>query len=226
MTWEYLNNSLFEIRFKIVGIYLRDKTKGKHIVDLNCGNAKLLDYIEHNYKSYLANDTNNDYLEKKIKKSNYNNITFIKQTDEQVRNKIAGIDIFVVFGHGAGEYTNSNNDSKTLTDTIRYLKIVDDNDGSATELYPGCDIDAVTHPREPVSVPGDVNADYLVNLSDVIYLANHLMKSGPAPTPFEAGDVNCDCEVDLGDVIYLANYLLKSGTPPAPLQECECEYRF
>jgi carboxypeptidase D len=33
------------------------------------------------------------------------------------------------------------------TDSIRYLKIVDDNDGSATEWYPGCDIDAITHPR-------------------------------------------------------------------------------
>jgi hypothetical protein len=127
---------------------------------------------------------------------------------------------------GTGYGTTSFDISSLSTDTIRYLKIEDDNDGSATELYPGCDIDAITHPREPVSMPGDVNADYLVNLSDVIYLANHLMKSGPAPIPFEAGDLNCDCEVNLGDVIYLANYLLKSGTPPVPIQECECEYRF
>ncbi|MCK4404645.1 MAG: carboxypeptidase regulatory-like domain-containing protein [candidate division Zixibacteria bacterium] len=47
---------------------------------------------------------------------------------------------------GSGFGTTSF-DISSLSDTIRYLKIVDDNDGSATEWYPGCDIDAVTHPR-------------------------------------------------------------------------------
>jgi len=125
---------------------------------------------------------------------------------------------------GTGYGTTSFDVSFLSTDTIRYLRIVDDNDGSATEFYPGCDIDAVTHPKEPESVPGDLNADYQVNLSDVIYLANHLLKSGPPPIPTEAGDINCDCEIGLGDDIYLANYLLRSGPPPIPIQECECEY--
>jgi hypothetical protein len=48
---------------------------------------------------------------------------------------------------GTGDGTTSFDISSEPTDSIRYLKIVDDNDGSATESYPGCDIDAITHPR-------------------------------------------------------------------------------
>ena len=53
---------------------------------------------------------------------------------------------------GTGFGTTSFDFSSQPTDSIRYLKIVDDNDGSATELYPGCDIDAITHPK-PVTGP-------------------------------------------------------------------------
>ncbi len=48
---------------------------------------------------------------------------------------------------GTGYGTSSFDISSLPADSIRYIKIVDDNDGSATEMYPGCDIDAVTHPR-------------------------------------------------------------------------------
>ncbi|KPK99567.1 MAG: hypothetical protein AMJ90_09305, partial [candidate division Zixibacteria bacterium SM23_73_2] len=62
---------------------------------------------------------------------------------------------------------------------------------------------------------GDVNQDTLINLSDVIYIANYYLKGGPEPQPLvEMGDVNCDGQVDLSDVIYLANYYLKGGNPP------------
>jgi hypothetical protein len=53
---------------------------------------------------------------------------------------------------GTGFGTTSFDFSSQATDSIRYLKIVDDNDGSATEWYPGCDIDAITHPK-PVIGP-------------------------------------------------------------------------
>ena len=49
---------------------------------------------------------------------------------------------------GNGYGTTSFDISSLSTDTIRYLMIVDDNDGSATEWYPGCDIDAITHARQ------------------------------------------------------------------------------
>ncbi|MCK4224324.1 MAG: hypothetical protein KAX39_04025 [candidate division Zixibacteria bacterium] len=49
---------------------------------------------------------------------------------------------------GSGFGTTSFDISSLSTDTVRYLKILDDNDGSATEWHPGCDIDAITHARE------------------------------------------------------------------------------
>ncbi len=63
-------------------------------------------------------------------------------------------------------------------------------------------------------LPGDPTGDWKINLSDVIYLANYLLKGGPAPEPLESGDVNCNTIINLSDVIYLANYLLKGGPPP------------
>jgi hypothetical protein len=59
---------------------------------------------------------------------------------------------------------------------------------------------------------GDENKDATINLLDVIYLANHILHSGPAPNPEILGDVNCDGLDNLSDVIALAYYVLR-GTP-------------
>ena len=59
---------------------------------------------------------------------------------------------------------------------------------------------------------GDLNSDWQIDLSDVIYLANYYLKGGPAPEPLESADVNCDTEIDLTDVILIAYYILK-GQP-------------
>lgn len=61
---------------------------------------------------------------------------------------------------------------------------------------------------------GDVNGDGKIELSDVLYLANYMLKEGPPPSPVEAGNIDCVNGINLADVIYLANYLLKGG--PAP----------
>jgi hypothetical protein len=71
----------------------------------------------------------------------------------------------------------------------------------------------------PIAETGDANGDGKLSQSDIIYLVNHLLKAGPAPTPVpEAGDVNCDGTLALGDVIYLVNFLLKAG--PSPCNAC------
>ncbi len=63
-------------------------------------------------------------------------------------------------------------------------------------------------------IAGDIDGSLKVDVADVVYIANYLLKSGPAPVPFWAGDVNCDTRINLSDPVYLANYLFKSGPPP------------
>ena len=68
---------------------------------------------------------------------------------------------------------------------------------------------STTHSR------GDVNADGVINLGDVVYLASYLYMGGPAPEPMWTGDCNSDEIVDLGDMVYLVSYLFKGGPAPS-----------
>jgi hypothetical protein len=63
-------------------------------------------------------------------------------------------------------------------------------------------------------LPGDPNRDGIVNIADVVYLANYLFIDGPEPDPYESGDATCDGEVDIADMIYLINYLFWGGPVP------------
>ena len=62
---------------------------------------------------------------------------------------------------------------------------------------------------------GDVNANGVIDVGDVVYLTNYLFKGGLSPRPIQAGDINCSGVVDVGDVVYLINYLFKGGLPPS-----------
>jgi len=78
----------------------------------------------------------------------------------------------------------------------------------------------------PVLSCGDANGDAEVTISDVVYLAGFVYKSGPPPKAF--CDVNCNyceggadpyyCPVDASDLVYMTNYLFKSG--PEPCADC------
>ncbi len=69
-----------------------------------------------------------------------------------------------------------------------------------------------------IYVYGDANYDQVVDLGDVVYLANYLFRGGSPPLPPVAGDANGDCTVNVGDVVYLVNYLFRGG--PAPEEGC------
>lgn len=70
-------------------------------------------------------------------------------------------------------------------------------------------------------VRGSLNGDSLLNLSDAVFLLEHLFLGG---RPFQcaaAADVNGDDIVDLADGAYLLNFLFRGGkAPPAPFPVC------
>jgi len=61
---------------------------------------------------------------------------------------------------------------------------------------------------------GDANGDEEAAVSDVVYLANYVFRSGPDPISSYAGDVNCNGETDVADIVYLVNYLFRDGPRP------------
>ena len=65
---------------------------------------------------------------------------------------------------------------------------------------------------------GDVNADDLINLGDILSLITYLYLDppGPAPEPLESGDVNADGLINLADILKLIEYLYVEpfGEPP------------
>jgi hypothetical protein len=80
-------------------------------------------------------------------------------------------------------------------------------------------------PDEPVLVSevdmwagrGDVSEPYCwIDIGDVVYLVNYVLKNGPAPSPLCMGDCDPshDGVVDLADVVYLIQFLFQKGAPP------------
>ncbi len=76
-------------------------------------------------------------------------------------------------------------------------------------------------PLYQAHVPGDANSDGAVTVSDVVYLTNYVLYSGPEPEPSASGDPNEDCVIDAQDIVYLFNYLFNEG--PAPLRGWEID---
>ncbi len=68
---------------------------------------------------------------------------------------------------------------------------------------------------------GDVNANSLVNLGDIVYLVNFIFKGGPAPSPICRGDANgSGGALSLPDVIYLVNFVFKGAAAPVKSDGC------
>lgn len=61
---------------------------------------------------------------------------------------------------------------------------------------------------------GDTNGDNRVDMNDIIFLLNYLLKSGVTPNPLASGDPNNDCIVNVFDLFYLINYLFREGSTP------------
>jgi len=87
------------------------------------------------------------------------------------------------------------------------IRVIVDEDNLKIEKDDSNNEDSELVSFEPY-IRGDVDGNGGINLADVIYLANYILKGGPAPIPLQSGDVNCDGKYDLVDVIKLARYVL------------------
>jgi len=64
-------------------------------------------------------------------------------------------------------------------------------------------------------LPGDLDGDGSIALSDIVYLINYLFKFGPPQFPLLViADFNCNGKVSVADVVYLISYLFKEGPKP------------
>jgi hypothetical protein len=61
---------------------------------------------------------------------------------------------------------------------------------------------------------GDANKDRVLNVSDAIYLVDHIFKGGAAPSPWYFGDADCNGSVSVADAVLIINHIFKGGVEP------------
>ena len=67
---------------------------------------------------------------------------------------------------------------------------------------------------------GDANADGGTDISDAMFVLDHLSAGGPAPACQASADVNNDKAVDISDPIFLLDHLFNGGSAPPPPNFC------
>ncbi len=68
----------------------------------------------------------------------------------------------------------------------------------------------------PLFQRGDATQDGTIDLTDPIYILEHLFLGGPALTCPDSGDVNDDGQLDVSDPITALDYLFRAGADPRP----------
>jgi len=115
MSWEYLGKET-DYRMLVVAGYICNHIKDKIIVDLNCLEGRILNYIPYTFKKYLGNDIINRF---KFKTDEC--IKFYNQSDSEFIKMLNKIDILLALGHGGYELSPNNKESQTLTNSIKYI---------------------------------------------------------------------------------------------------------
>lgn len=126
-TWKHVAFSdQLDLRYKIIADYLNDKVEDKTVWDLNCGTARLLKYLDAEWKEYIANDTMREYIDV-VRGYNAPNLSVSVSEDTECLREIIeakkAIDILVDLGHGAGDHQDCP-ESPTQTATV-YLCLRD-----------------------------------------------------------------------------------------------------
>ncbi len=66
---------------------------------------------------------------------------------------------------------------------------------------------------------GDINADDVIDIADVIYLLNYIFLAEEPPVSMTAADVNCDGAVNIVDAISIVRYIFTGS--PVPCGNCD-----
>ncbi|MBD3217637.1 MAG: VWA domain-containing protein, partial [candidate division Zixibacteria bacterium] len=66
---------------------------------------------------------------------------------------------------------------------------------------------------------GDANSDGGINVSDAVFIINHVFLGGPAPQYFGSADTNCDGDINVSDAVFLINYIFIDGAFPCDIDE-------
>jgi hypothetical protein len=118
------------------------------------------------------------------------------------------------FGLHAGPLGDLDGDGRDEFLVANYYRNVPDKDSNtiqdAGRLY------AMSLPETARFIRGELNGDGAVNLSDAIYLLNHLFRSGPPPGCLEAADVDRDHALTLSDGVDIILRLFSRYLAPAP----------
>ena len=124
--WPYLQNKFFDIRFE-KAIQMIGLVKDKIILDLNCGTARMLQYLPEDFTQYIGNDINQEFLEiaRKWKTGPVTlKITLHCCRDDEIMNCLNSadvctkIDIFMNFGINPG-VVNKGIESETEFETFK-----------------------------------------------------------------------------------------------------------
>ena len=63
--------------------------------------------------------------------------------------------------------------------------------------------------------PGDLNGDFAVDISDLVYLVDYMFTSGAEPIyPKWRANISGDYSYDISDLVYLVDYMFIGGLPP------------
>jgi hypothetical protein len=61
---------------------------------------------------------------------------------------------------------------------------------------------------------GDMNADGIYDIIDVVLLVGHVFRNEPPPFPDFRADVTCNSIIDIFDVVELVNHVFRNGPQP------------
>lgn len=112
----------------------------------------------------------------------------------------------------SGDYAYSN----TTYFSCQYGQCVEQGGmGSATYCDEGCvDGECVvgTNVTNSSTLCGDVNSDFSVDISDLLFLVDYQFDYGPAPENMDLANVDGKDGVDVGDILYFVDYIFGNST--------------